>query len=67
VSLLTSFFLAISLDPVIRETAQEELDAVLGSLDETSKGKERGRVPTRQDREKGLLPYIEGILCEVLR
>jgi hypothetical protein len=55
VSIIQTFFLAMSLHPEILAKAQEELDTVVG----------RKRLPTLEDRPN--LPYIEAILTEVAR
>ncbi|KAJ7054503.1 cytochrome P450 [Mycena amicta] len=58
-SALTSFILAMTLNPQVQERAQAELDAVL-SLTESGP-----RLPTFADREK--LPYVSAIVKEVWR
>jgi len=55
VSAVSTFFLAMTLNPDIQKKAQAELDQVVGS----------DRLPTFQDRAN--LPYCEAILKEVLR
>ncbi|TFK65198.1 cytochrome P450 [Pluteus cervinus] len=55
VSSVTTFFLAMALNPTVQERALSELDRVLGP----------GCLPTFEDRAS--LPYIEAIYHEVLR
>ena len=55
VSTLTTFFLAMNLYPEAQKKAQEEIDAVVGTH----------RLPTIDDRDR--LPYVNGLLKEVLR
>ncbi|KAF9267739.1 cytochrome P450 [Marasmius fiardii PR-910] len=55
VSVLASFFLAMSLHPEIQKRAQQELDTVIG----------KSRSPTFMDRTD--LPYVEAVLRETLR
>ncbi|KZT41671.1 cytochrome P450 [Sistotremastrum suecicum HHB10207 ss-3] len=50
-----TFFLAMTMNPLVQKKAQQELDAVLGSE----------RVPTVADKES--LPYVKAILKETLR
>ncbi|EJD42940.1 putative CyP450 monooxygenase [Auricularia subglabra TFB-10046 SS5] len=55
VSAITAFFLCMVLSPEKQKLAQQEIDSVLG----------HGRLPEHRDRES--LPYVNGILLEVLR
>jgi cytochrome P450 len=55
VAALSSFFLAMALNPGVQATAQAELDQVIPS----------GRLPELSDRPS--LPYIECLMREVLR
>jgi cytochrome P450 len=55
VSMIQTFFLAMSLHPEVLAKAQEELDTVVG----------RNRLPALEDRPN--LPYIEAILTELAR
>ncbi|THU75795.1 cytochrome P450, partial [Dendrothele bispora CBS 962.96] len=55
VSVMSSFFLLMTLNPLAQTRAQEEIDKVLG-LDE---------LPTINDRDK--LPYVSALIKEVLR
>ncbi|KAJ7638494.1 cytochrome P450 [Roridomyces roridus] len=55
VSVISAFFLAMTLYPEVQVRAQRELDSVLGG----------DRLPTFEDRED--LPYIDAIVKEVLR
>ncbi|QRW23722.1 cytochrome P450 family protein [Rhizoctonia solani] len=54
-SLVNSFFLVVSLYPECAKKAQAEIDSVVG----------RDRIPTLQDR--GLLPYTDALVQEVMR
>ncbi|KAI9447305.1 cytochrome P450 [Lactarius psammicola] len=55
ISTLTTFFLAMTMYPEAQKKAQEEIDAVVGNH----------RLPTIDDRDR--LPYVNGLLKEVLR
>ncbi|KAI1080356.1 cytochrome P450 [Whalleya microplaca] len=55
VSVLSSFFLAMLVNPEVQLKAQEEIDRVVGS----------GRLPNFEDREN--LPYIDAVTKEALR
>jgi cytochrome P450 len=55
VSSITSFFLAMTLNPEVQKKAQAEIDAVVGP----------DRLPSFGDRER--LPYIEALVKEVFR
>lgn len=55
ISTLSTFFLAMTLYPEAQRKAQGELDAVVGTH----------RLPTIDDRDR--LPYVNGLLKEVLR
>lgn len=55
ISALLTFFYLMATHPQVQETAQRQLDSVIGV----------GRLPTFEDRAS--LPYIEAIYREVLR
>lgn len=55
VSSITSFYLAMALNPLVQKKAQEEIDRVIGTE----------RLPTFADRDQ--LPYVDAIVKEVLR
>lgn len=55
VSVILSFFLAMTLYPDIQRRAQEEVDNVTGGT----------RLPTYEDRDK--MPYVNGLVYECLR
>ncbi|KAI9449499.1 cytochrome P450 [Lactarius psammicola] len=55
ISTLTTFFLAMTMYPEAQKKAQEEIDTVVGAH----------RLPTIDDRDR--LPYVNGLLKEVLR
>ncbi|KAG6909522.1 hypothetical protein DXG01_017079 [Tephrocybe rancida] len=52
---LTTFMLAMVLNPDVQKKAQGELDTIVG----------HGRLPSMEDRSR--LPYMEALLLEVLR
>ncbi|KAJ7698615.1 cytochrome P450 [Mycena rosella] len=60
-SALTSFILAMALNPAVQDRAQVELDALLSSAQCSSPT----RLPTFEDRDQ--LPYISAIVKEVWR
>jgi cytochrome P450 len=55
VSVISTFFLAMTMNPHVMQKAQEELDRVIG----------KDRLPTVADREN--LLYIDALCKEVLR
>ncbi|KZS91083.1 cytochrome P450 [Sistotremastrum niveocremeum HHB9708] len=57
VSAIYSFFLAMTSHPEIQKRAQSELDHVLCNE----------RLPTLQDRQNGLFPYIDALAKEIVR
>jgi hypothetical protein len=52
---LTTFVLAMVLNPDVQRKAQEEIDTIVG----------HGRLPSLDDRPR--MPYMEALLLEVLR
>ncbi|KAJ7098285.1 cytochrome P450 [Mycena epipterygia] len=63
-SALTSFILAMALNPEVQERAQSEIDALLTPSD-YDQSSIPTRLPTFEDRDK--LPYISAIVKEVWR
>ncbi|KAJ7735092.1 cytochrome P450 [Mycena maculata] len=63
-SALTSFILAMSLNPEVQSRAQDEIDALLVAPNSTQ-GSIPTRLPTFDDRNE--LPYISAIVKEVWR
>jgi cytochrome P450 len=53
---ISSFFLAMAMNPLVQKKAQAEIDAVCDS---------QSRLPTFAD--KSSLPYVEALVWEVLR
>ena len=54
-SAISSFFLAMTMNPEVQRTAQAEIDRVVGP----------NRLPTIADRDS--LPYVNALVKEVLR
>ena len=55
VASLSAFYLCMTLYPEVQRKAQQEIDTVIGPY----------RLPTLEDRAR--LPYINGVMNEVLR